>query len=128
MCFFVDGLTKKVTLASLVDIRNIDKITANLQLFESCRLGTDGYYLTFNDSIDITAGVLYERGEVVPVSYADFISFAGSNTVDTSKACAIMGCTRQNLAYMTDRGMLTPVQENLKGNLYLKRDILKNLW
>ncbi len=124
LCFFKDGTTKKIALDDISGERDIPKVLANRQLYESCTLGTDGYYITFNDSIDIPAWLLYEKGRTIPIGYEDFLTFAKRNIVDTSESCEILSCTRQNLAYLVKQNQLTPVKENVKGNLYLKKDII----
>ena len=100
----------------------------NKALFASCTLGADGYYVTFNDSIDVPAWLLHEKGHKIPLTYGDFMSFAKNNIVDTSSGCDILECTRQNLAYMVKQKQLSPLREDVKGNLYLKKDIISTMW
>ena len=40
----------------------------------------------------------------------------------------ILECSRQNMAYMVKQEQLTPLKEDVKGNLYLKKDVLKLRW
>ena len=65
--------------------------------------------MTFNDSIDIPAWLLYEKGSPVDVSYEDFITFTKKNVVDTTKACDLLECTRQNLSYLVKQHDITPI-------------------
>jgi hypothetical protein len=44
--------------------------------------------------------------------------------LDTSGASDVLLCSRQNLAYLVRKGELIPVREEVKGNLYLKGDVL----
>ncbi|MBE5823263.1 MAG: DNA-binding protein [Butyrivibrio sp.] len=62
------------------------------------------------------------------MTYEDFLSFTKYNIVDTSDSCMILECSRQNLAYMVKQEQLTPLKEDVKGNLYLKKDVLKLRW
>ncbi|MCR4903771.1 MAG: hypothetical protein K6A23_12995 [Butyrivibrio sp.] len=128
LCFFNDNTVRKIELAKLSPIEGIDKVTKNKKLFESCKLGTDGYYVTFNDSIDIPAHILHKSGVLIPLSHDDFISFVQKNVLDTSEVCIEIECTRQNLSYMVKQGQLKPVKENVRGNLYLKNDVVGNEW
>ena len=128
LCFFRDNTVKKISLTEFTTYTGIDKVLANDLLFKSCRLGTDGFYITFNNSIDIPSWTLYEKGQLVPIEYEDFLSFINNNLVDTSASCALLECSRQNLAYMVGQDQLHPVKENVKGNLYLKKDVLGNMW
>ena len=59
LCFFADDIVKKVNLEQIVEVEGVDKILSNKSLFESGKVGTGGYSVTFNDSIDIPAAVLW---------------------------------------------------------------------
>ena len=86
-------------------------------------LGAGGYYATFNNSIDIPAAKLYQTGVKLPLRRGDFVNFVKKNMMDTSEACRILECTRQNLSYMVNKGSLKPVKEDVKGNLYQKGNL-----
>ncbi len=128
LCFFADGTTKKITLSKLPYIEGLDKVINNDLLFNSCTLGTDGYYITFNNSIDFPSWFLYKEGIRIPLIHSDFLSFAKGNLLDTTASCNILECSRQNLAYLTKQDYLQPVKENVKSNLYLKSDVLRQRW
>ena len=53
-------------------------------MFQSGKVGTGGYSVTFNDSIDIPAAILYESGVYIPLKLKDFIAFVQKNILDTS--------------------------------------------
>ncbi len=125
LCFFYDDTVKKINMDSLLSVEGADKVLENKKLFNSCQVGVGGYYITFNDSIDIPAQILYEKGKKIPLSYKDFISFVSSNIIDTADACEVLECSRQNISYMVKRNQLAPLKENVKGNLFLKGDIVK---
>jgi len=128
LCFFADDTIKKIDLTQQTDIPDIDKIIKNKLLFESVKIGAGGYCITFNDSIEISARVLIERGETIPLTVNDFMLFLKNNVVDTSESCVLLECSRQNLSYMVKEKYLKPIKENVKGNLYLKGDVIKNKW
>ena len=92
LCFFADNSTKKIDLHMLEYIKGVEKIINNKLLYESGMVGTDGYFATFNDSIDIQADTLYEAGTKVSLSLHDFKTFIRKNIVDTSEACNILEC------------------------------------
>lgn len=121
--FFADERVKKLSLSDIGDYNKIDKVISNKELYESCALGCDGYYVTFNDSIDIPAWMLYQKGRSVDVTYKDFITFIKKNTIDTTMACEMLECTRQNLNYLVKQHGITPVKAGVKGNLYMKNQL-----
>lgn len=128
LCFFENGETKIIHLSCMTQIKDMEKILSNTSLFSSCMTGTGGYYITFNDSIDIPANILYESGETIPFSITDFQCFITNNLLDTPDSCNILNCSRQNLSYLTKQGKLTIAKENVNGNVYLKGNVLKNTW
>ena len=124
LCFFANGLVKKVGLSSINNVDGINKILNNDQLYFSCIVGTGGYSITFDNSIDIASHLLYEKGLELPLSVDDFISFAKRGLVDTSEACEILECSRQNLSYMINNDQINCIKKNVRGNLFLKGEIL----
>ena len=128
ICFFADKTIRKIDFKTLPASHDMKKILGFKILFESAKVGTGGYFVTFDDSIDIPARLLYKSGKKIPLEPEDFISFAQKNICDTSETCIELECSRQNVSYMISHDMLTPVKENVKGNLYLRGDVIKNLW
>ena len=51
-----------------------------------------------------------------------------NNVLDTTESCDLLECSRQNMSYMVRKQQLTPVKEEVRGNLYLKGDVLRTLW
>jgi len=128
LCFFAGEITKKVNLEKLAQIKDVNKILRSPLLIQSCKVATGGYSITFNDSIDIPASVLYEYGELVPLDLKDFITFVQCNILDTSDVCDTLACSRQNVSYLVKQEQLTPIKKEVKGNLYTKGDVLRNKW
>lgn len=128
MCIFANDVIKKISLEDLAYVDGVEKILKNPRLFNSAKVSTGGYAITFNDSIDIPAYALYKEGKTVPLTPIDLLAFVQRNVIDTSEACDTLGCSRQNLSYLVKEGQLKAVKENVKGNIYLKGDVLKCLW
>ena len=128
LCFFADETIRKIDFSEYADNSDIKKIISNRDLFESGKVSTGGYILTFNESIDIPASFLYDKGVLIPLKPSDFGRFIEGNVLDTSDACDILECSRQNLSYLIAKGALQPFKVNVKGNLYLKGNVLKNKW
>lgn len=74
VCIFKDGTVKKIALDQLTEVDGVDKVMKNTALFESGEVGTDGYCLTFNHSIDVPAKKLYEIEEALPIKKTDFVT------------------------------------------------------
>lgn len=128
ICFFADESVKKVDLKKLREAEGVDKIISNEKLFESACMGAGGYYATFNDSIDLPSSLLYNGGTLIPIRKNDFVRFVQKNVLDTAETETLLGCSRQNIAYMVKRNHITPMKEDVMGNLYLKDDVLRSRW
>ena len=128
LCFFADDSIKRIELNTLPKSPDITKVLNNDKLLASCKLGVGGYYITFNDSIDIPAHLLYKHGKRIPLNSEDFHTYIKKNLFDTSEACKELGCTRQNLSYMVNQGQIAPTKENVNGNLYTKGELEKSRW
>ncbi len=125
LCFFADETVKKLDLRKIEDV---GKMIGNRQLLETAKTGCGGYYVTFNDSIDIPAKILYESGVDIPLSRNDFIAFLQKNVCDTTESCKLLNCSRQNLSYLVKHEQLPVAKEDVNGNLYLKGDVLRSMW
>ncbi len=128
LCIYADGSVMKTNLKMFSDVKDVDKVLTNEELFKSGKLGTGGYFITFNNSIDIPAWRMYGVGEPVPLSTNDLKMMVINGLADTSDACEMLNCSRQNLSYMIGRGVIEPVMDDAKENLFLKDDVIRNMW
>lgn len=55
----------------------------------------------------------------------ELVSFIQEEIVNTSEAIEILGCTRQNIAYLVSNGRIKPIKEMRRDRLFFKKDILK---
>ena len=53
-----------------------------------------------------------------------YVAVAMERGDKTTEACDSLQCSRQNLAYMVKKEQIDPIKEDVKGNLYLKGDVL----
>ena len=128
LCFFEDNTVRKIKMNDMDNVEDIHKVINNERLYQSGKVGTGGYFVTFNDSIDIQAGVLYEAGEQIPLKLDDFKAFVQKNVLDTTESCNLLECSRQNLSYIVNQQKLDPVKAEVRGNLYLKGEVLRTTW
>ena len=140
LCFFKDDSVKRVNLNILENVMlkakiekrvkkgDIEKIIKNEKLYNSAKIGANGYFLTFNNSIDIPASLLYDVGKKIDIKFSEVLEFVKKNIVDTTESCDILGCSRQNISYIVKRKAIPVLKHGVNGNLYLKGDVEKNLW
>ena len=127
LCFFNDKTVKKIDLLKLNKTADITKITSNEKVFKSAHIAAGGYFVTFNDSIDIDAKELYENGDKIPLSLEDFFAFVKMNVLDSSECCDVLECSRQNLTNYLSKDLLVPLKPDVKGNLYTKGNVYRLL-
>ncbi len=125
LAFFADDTVKKVDLKAFSQISDY---LNNQAFIDTAQVGCGGYYLTFNDSIDIPSSLLYEKVTDIPLKRQDFITFLQKNVLDTTGSCNLLNCTRQNLSYLVKQKQLTIAKPNVSGNLFMKGDVLRNQW
>ena len=124
VCMFQDDLVMKIDLNKLVKFhRELTHVLRNRTLLDSVKVGPGGYCLVFDDAIELQAQELRDFPVKTPLGAKDFYQFACRNIVDTTKACDMLQCSRQNLAYLVKEEKLKPVFEGAKGNLYLKGEV-----
>lgn len=81
-----------------------------------------GTELVLSDSI------LYQSGEIVPLSLEDFKGFVLNRVVNSAEAAEILDCSRQNIEDLVKRGKLTPIKSSSKNKLFLKSEIQQRNW
>ncbi|MCR4998911.1 MAG: DUF2442 domain-containing protein [Lachnospiraceae bacterium] len=130
LCMFMDGTTRRIDLQQYDSsiIRDVEKVTGHEHVFRSVEVGAGGHFITFNNSIDIQAELLYELGDEVPFSAEDLCFLIERNVLDTTEACDYLACTRQNLNYLVKNEQIQPVKTGGNGNLYLRGELQKNKW
>ncbi len=128
LVFFNDNTVKKIKLSAFTGLEGAEKLEGNPALLQSGRIGAGGYYVTFNNSIDIAASKLYTEGITIPLKLKDFLYFVRNNVSDTTDVCNLLSCSRQNVAYLVGKEQLSPLRTDVKGNLYVKGDVLRTNW
>ena len=129
ICLFEDDTVRRVDLTKLIEINGkIAAVLKNEAVFLSVKVGVGGYSIVFNETIEIEKWILKKAGTKINISVKDFYHFTRENIVDTAKACEILGCSKQNLTYLINKGKLKPIKPNLKENLFFRGDVERNRW
>lgn len=124
ICMYKDDVVQKVDISLLSDRYNdITYVLKNKEILNSVKIGIGGYSIVFNDSIEVQTYDLRKIGKELPLSYTDLINFVRRNLINTTKACDMMQCSRQNLSYMVKTDKLQPIIIDTKENFYMKGDI-----
>lgn len=126
ICLFRDDTVRKVQLERLMErYRDMVYVLQNRRLLDSVKVGAGGYSVVFNDSIEVEITDLRAAGSLLPLSGDDFYGFVRRNVVDTTQACEMLQCSRQNLSYMVKEGKINPIIDGAKANLYTRGAVEK---
>lgn len=124
ICMFRDDTVRKIDLEKLTNqYKDILYVLKNKELRDSVKVGVGGYSIVFNDSIEVSTFDLRKAGVLLPMTAGDFYGYVRRNVVDTTKACDMLECSRQNLSYLVKEGKLAPLICGAKENLYARCDI-----
>jgi len=85
----------------------------------------DGYGVMWSEQAVLSDRELYACGTAVPLSLDDFCSFVQNRVVNSSEACKLLDCSRQNIDDLTRRGRLHPIRTDAKNKLYLKNEVMQ---
>lgn len=129
LVFFRDGIVKKCSLKDHFEKTKLFQVLLNkTDYFYSVHLQPGGYGVEWDVHMSVSDSMLYRIGKKVPLSATDFKSFVVHRVVNVAEAADILGCTRQNIEYLTRTGKLHPIKSSGKNTLYLKSEILKRNW
>lgn len=129
LVFFRDGTVKKCSLKEYFQKTQAFLVLLKKEeFFFSANLQPGGYGVEWDINMSVTDALLYRIGKKVPLSTSDFQSFVVHRVVNVAEAAKILGCTRQNIDYLTKTGKLHPIKASEKNTLYLKSEILKRNW
>lgn len=129
LVFFRDGTVKKCSLkAHFQKEKAFQILLSKEEYFQSAKLQPGGYGVEWDVNISVTDTLLYRIGKRIPLSVSDFRNFIVHRVVNVAEAAGILGCTRQNIEYLTKAGKLHPIKSSGKNTLYFKSEILKRNW
>lgn len=129
LAFFRDGTVKKCRMKEYFSNRAELKVLLQKQdWFEQLRMLPGGYGVWWDTGRAVSDAELYRIGTLIPLTVADFKNFAVQRVVNAAEAAELLGCSRQNIDYLTKHGKLHPIKATGKNTLYLKSEILKRNW
>ena len=98
-------------------------VIRNIEVLNTLQVDAGGYGITFNNSIYLDAETLCSNGVILPIYANVFYDFVKHSIINTTEACEILECSRQNLSYMVKQGSVTPLKLGWKENVFLRGDI-----
>ena len=128
LVFFRNGSARKCNMQAVCTEPRFASILLREELFSAVSVQTDGYGITWGENLEIDANRLWQEGTEVPLSLADFQNYAAYCVTDTSGACRLLNCSRQNISDLVRRGKLHPIRSSSAGALFLMSELRQRLW
>ena len=129
LVFFRDGTVKKCSMQErFAHTPAFGVLLKNRDFFYAVNLQPGGHGVEWDVNLSVSAATLYHTGKKVPLTVSDFQNFVVHRIVNVAEAAEILGCSRQNIDYLTKTGKLHPIKSSGKNTLYLKSEVLKRNW
>lgn len=129
LVFFRDGSVRKCKLIEhYKNTPAFQVLFRNEDYFSAIQLQVGGHGVEWDVNLSINASTLYRIGKKVPLTISDIQNFVVHRVVNVAEAAEILGCSRQNIDYLTKSGKLHPIKSSGKNTLYLKSEVLKRNW
>ena len=129
LVFFRDGIIKKCDLKKHFEkTQTFQILLKKPEYFEYVQMQTGGYGVAWDVNMSVSDSMLYRMGKIVPLTASDFQNFVSHRVINATEAAELLGCSRQTIIDLTQRGKLHPLKTSDKNTLYLKREILKRNW
>lgn len=124
ICLLKNNTVIEVDLKQcLEEVPKLYTVLSNERLLSTLKVDAGGYGVSINESIFIEKRVLLEKGIIIPIYAGVFMDFAKHCVVNTSEACSMLECSRQNLAHLIKTDVLHPLKEGWRENVFLKGEI-----
>ncbi len=119
VCLFNDNTVNKVSLKKLSsDFDGINYVLKHDVLRKNLRIDGGGYTISFDNNVVVPAKLLKSDKYSEQITAEDFLAFAKNGLTDTSGACNILECSRQNISYLVREGKLNPVINDSKEKIF----------
>lgn len=124
LVFFCNGQVKKYNANLYFQGKaEFSPLRANEQMFVSVSVLPGGYGIGWGERLTIPDFELLRGGENVPLRLEDFLSFIQNRIINSAEAAELLGCTRQNIAYLIRKNQLHPIVRTTKNTLFLRSEI-----
>ncbi|SDB28707.1 hypothetical protein SAMN02910298_01392 [Pseudobutyrivibrio sp. YE44] len=124
ICLLNDDTVLEVDLRKcLEDVPKLETILSNERLLSTLKVDAGGYSVSINEDIIIEKRVLLEHGIVIPIYAQVFRDFAKHSIVNTTEACTMLECTRQNMSHLIKTNVLHPLKNGWRENVFLRGEI-----
>ena len=124
ICLLNDDTVLEVDLRKCVEaVPKIETILSNERLLSTLKVDAGGYSVSINQDIILEKRILLEHGVVIPIYAQVFREFAKHSIINTTEACSMLECTRQNMRHLIKTDVLHPLKNGWRENVFLRGEI-----
>ncbi|MBQ9720967.1 MAG: DUF2442 domain-containing protein, partial [Oscillospiraceae bacterium] len=96
LLFFRDGSVRKCGMKDYFAAhRGFAVLRDRPELFSKVQIQTGGHGVFWDENLTVSDAELYRMGEPIPLTAADFYSFAAERVINAAEAAEILNCSRQ---------------------------------
>lgn len=129
LLFFENDMVKKCSLKkTMAGKKEFFPICNNPGEFSRMKVLPGGHGICWGEALTISSEELYQMGEKVPLTPADFNIYIEHEVISTAEAAKRLNCTRQNIEDLIRRNKLHPVKTMLKSKLFLNSEVERRKW
>ena len=129
LAFFRDGTVRKIDLTAYFErTQRFSVLLKRPDYFAGVQMQTGGYGVQWDENLLIFASMLYDMGDLIPLTAEDFRLFASERIINAAEAAEILGCSRQYISELAKKDKLHPIKASEKNTLFLKSEVLKRNW
>ncbi len=124
LAFFRDDTGRNLDLENLLDGQDrFARILREQDIFDRIKVQPGGNGIEWGDNYGVPAEVLYTSGEKSDIVYSDILRFAQKRLTDTTGACEMLDCSRQNIDRLVSAGRLDTVMHTQKTRVFARAEI-----
>ncbi len=124
LVFFRDGKSRVANIKTLCgEDRSFGNILGSEENFRNVRVSPGGNGIEWGEERFISAERLRDEGNDADISYDDIKHFIRDRLADTGETSGMLGCTRQYVKQLADRGRIAPAREWANQSVFMKGEL-----
>lgn len=121
---FQNGITKVYDTKKLLKEYSFFEPLKDPDLFSKATIDYNGSAVIWNSDLDVSEWELWTNGVEVHLTAEDLSRYLQNNSIGTAEVCRLLGCTRQNVDFLTKTNKIHPVLQLGNNKLFAKADIM----
>ena len=129
LVFFRDGKIKKVDLNGyFAERKQFAVLVQRPEYFARAYVQTGGFGVQWDENLAVSYATMSKMGKTIPLTPADFKTFAATQIINANEAAELLNCSRQYINELVKTGKLHPLKASGKNTLFWKTEVMQKLW